>query len=308
MKPGHGQRGVAVIIALVILAIAATLSAAMLWDRNLDLHRTANILHLDQARQYLLGAEDWSEQILARDAQHSQTDSLGEKWATHLPALPIEGGALSGRLIDMQGRFNLNSLGAGQKKTRGGALAQFKRLLTVLKIDPSIANAVADWIDADLKPRRPGGAEDGYYAALKMPYLTADQPMASVSELLLVKGVTWRDYQRLRPYVAALPPGNLRINVNTAPWPVIASLGRGISPAEAKELVAKRGPNGFQSIGQFRNQLHEKVTSGAIGLASRFFRLKATVRIGSSSLTLYSLLKRGQTGAVYCIRRSFGTP
>jgi general secretion pathway protein K len=305
--PSYRQRGVAVLVALVVLAIAATLSSAMLWDRNLDVHRTGNILHLTQAREYLLGAEDWSKQILARDRQHSQTDSLGEAWASQLPAMPVQGGALTGRLIDMQGRFNLNSLVGSNGKINKAAYAQFERLLVILKIDPTIAAAVADWIDADVTPIEPGGAEDGYYAALQVPYLAADQPLASVSELLEIKGVTNRDYQRLLPYVAALPTSTAAINVNTAPWPVIMSLAKGITPAEAQEVVTQRGTNGFQSIADFQRLLHERVPAGSVGLSSSFFRLVATAKIGSSSLTLYSLLERGQTGAVYCIRQTLGT-
>ncbi|HET6725225.1 MAG TPA: type II secretion system minor pseudopilin GspK [Gammaproteobacteria bacterium] len=301
------QRGVAVLVALVVLALAATLSASMLWDRNLDVHRTGNILHLDQAREYLLGARAWSEQILQRDAQQSQTDSLGEKWATQIPALPVQGGGLIGRLVDVQGLFNLNSLIGENGKINAQAVAQFQRLLAVLQIDPSIAMAVADWIDPDMNPTLPAGAEDGYYAGLPLPYLAADQPLTSVSELLLIKGMTYRDYQRLLPYVVALPAANLRININTAPWPVVASLAKGITPAQAQSIVAQRGPNGFQSVAQFQSLLPQRITTGAIGLSSSFFRLVATAKIGSSSLTMYSLLERGQTGAVFCIRQTLGT-
>lgn len=305
--PLRKQRGVAVLVALVVLAICASLAASMLWDRNLDVRRTANILYLDQAREYALGAEAWAEQILRRDLQNSQTDTLGEKWATQLPALPIEGGALTGRLIDAQGLFNLNSLVDAKGKRNAAAFAQFQRLLVALQIKPDIAAAVTDWIDADPTPIFPGGGEDEYYAALQVPYLAADQPMTSVSELLLVKGVSYDDYQKLLPYVAVLPDSTATINVNTAPWPVIMSLAPNISPAQAQQLVAQRGPNGFQSIAQFQSLLTQRVAAAGIGLASQFFRLTASVKIGSSQLTMYSLLERDRTGATHCIRRTFGT-
>lgn len=304
--PGR-QRGVAVLVALVVIAISASVSAAMLWDRNLDLHRTSNILHLDQAREYLLGARDWSAQILRRDAADSKTDSLGENWAKQLPGLPVEGGALTGRLLDMQGRFNLNGLVDSKGKANDKAIAQFKRLLAILHINPTIAPAVVDWIDPNRNPHRPNGAEDGYYAALDGPYLAANQPLASVSELLLIKGVSWRDYQRLLPYVAALPAWNLNININTAPWPVIASLGKGITPDAAKRIVSRRGPKGFKSVGQFQKQLKVRVSVDRIGLTSHYFRLVAKAEIGSSTLTMYSLLQRGAKGTVIPVRQTYGT-
>jgi general secretion pathway protein K len=303
----HAQRGVAVLVALVVLTISASLAATMLWNRNLDVHRSANVLHLDQAREYLLGARDWAEQILKRDAEHGKTDSLGEKWARELPALPIQGGALTGRLVDLQGRFNLNNLVNTNGKANTAALAQFERLLALLHIDPAIAPAIVDWIDPDSRPHRPKGAEDEYYAKLKPPYLAANRPLAAVSELLLVRGVSYRDYQRLLPYVTALPASNVPVNVNTAPWPVIASLAKGIQPEEAQNLVAKRGRKGFKSVSEFQNQLQNKIATGAVSVSSNFFRLTAIARIGRSSLTMYSLLQRGQKGAVTSIRQTLGT-
>jgi len=294
-------------LALVVLAISASVSAAMLWDRNLDVQRTANVLHIGQARMYALGAEAWSEQILRRDLQHSQTDSLGETWATQLPSLPIEGGQMTGRLEDMQGRFNLNNLVKTNGQRNPAAVTQFQRLLVALQIDPNIAAATADWIDSDTTPTYPGGAEDEYYASLDVPYLTADRPMASISELLLVKGVSYADYRRLLPYVAALPANGTGINVNTAPWPVIMSLAPNISQATAQSIVAQPGPKGFQSLAQFQSLLGARANATGATVASSFFELTAVVRIGSSSLTMYSLLQRENNGSTHCVGRTFGT-
>ena len=66
------QRGVALLIALVVVAIAAMLSTGMIWQRELDIRRTANITQGDQAMQYALGAEAWAEQILRRDFLSNQ--------------------------------------------------------------------------------------------------------------------------------------------------------------------------------------------------------------------------------------------
>src|SRR5690348_2188896 len=111
MHTHRRQPGVALITVLVILFLAVTLSSAMIWETGLDQRRTATLVQGDQAMEYALGAEAWAGQILRRDAnQNASVTNLAQNWAQQLPPLPVEGGQIIGRLEDMQGRFNLNSL------------------------------------------------------------------------------------------------------------------------------------------------------------------------------------------------------
>ena len=108
---GRGKdRGVALITAMLITALATMLAANLAWDNALDVRRTMVLLHRDQAIQVALGAESWVIGILGQDLEDSQTDHLGEIWATELPGLPIEGGEVFGAVQDLQGRFNVNNL------------------------------------------------------------------------------------------------------------------------------------------------------------------------------------------------------
>ena len=63
------QRGVAVITALLIVALATVLVAAAMSDFDLDLRRTEATLFTEQAQMYALGAEAWSVRILSDDAE-----------------------------------------------------------------------------------------------------------------------------------------------------------------------------------------------------------------------------------------------
>ena len=318
-NPRRVQRGVALLTALVILAIAATLSAGMIWQRELDTRRTANIIQGDQAMEYALGAEAWAEQILRRDLQQSpQSVNLSQDWAMQLPPLPVEGGTITGRLEDLQGLFNLNNLASSAPAQAQAALQQFQRLLTDLDLDPQIASAVADWVNAGQQSRIPGGAKDEYYSRLQPPYRTAMQPMGSVSELLLVKGVTPAIYAQLLPYICTLPvqppdsaPATAMqatpINLNTAPAPVLMSLNDGISESNAAAVVQARAQHPFQSVNDLNQLLQIKTAAGIpTGLISSYFQLTAHVRIGDTRITLYSLLYKSGNGFV-AIRRSFGT-
>lgn len=316
----QAQRGVALLTALVILAIATTLSIGMLWHRELDTRRTANILQGEQAWEYALGAEAWAEQILRRDMQSNpQSVNLTQDWAMQLPPLPVEGGSVKGQLQDLQGLFNLNNLASHTSGT--AALAQLQRLLFVLNLDPNLANAIQDWVSPGDQPRIPGGAKDEYYTRLTPPYQTAERPMSSVSELLLVKGVTPEVYLKLLPYVWALPSGsnpainiNTSININTAPAPVIASLNNNISLETAEAAVQARAQAPFLNTQQLQTllgiQIHGASNAGVplpvVGLTSHYFRLTTQVEIGSSHLTLYSLLYVAP-GSTYVLRRTLGT-
>lgn len=316
------QRGVALLIALVVVAIAATLSTGMIWTRELDIRRTANITQGDQAMEYALGAEAWAEQILRRDYQSSPNNTnLTQDWAMQLPPLPVQGGSVTGHLQDLQGLFNVNNLASSNAAQAAAATAQFQRLLVGLNLDPEIAIAVFDWVNDGSQPHFPGGAKDEYYSRLSPPYLTAEQPMTSISELLLVKGVTPQVYAALLPYVCALPlhpPGTLpgtpltpvAINVNTAPAPVLMTLTTGISGELAAGAVQARAQQPFQNAAQLTQLLGNIAIPAGVPAPQTFsnwFRLSTQVTIGSAQLTMYSLLYRTGTGATIAVQRSFGT-
>ena len=308
-KPVTGQRGVALITALVVLAIAATLSAAMIWQGGLDERRTATLIQGNQAMEYALGAESWAEQILQRDfKQNSTSVNLGQDWAQQLPPLPVEGGQIIGHIEDMQGRFNLDLLNGQSGAAQTAYKAQFRRLLTALNLDTGIADAVSDWVNTGNVPTQPSGAKDDFYSRLQPPYLTALAPMTSVSELELVKGVTPQVYAALLPYVCAIPLGSTTptstwLNVNTAPALLITTLADSISADQAQSVVDLRGTQGI-TPGQFPI----KITTGGVqpAFTSSYFLLTVTAEIGTTHVTMYSLL-HSTGGQVTAVRRTFGT-
>ena len=79
--PGHmgnrRDRGVALITAMLISAIATMVAANLAWDNALDVRRTIVNLGRDQAVQVALGAESWVISILQQDGTDNDTDHLG---------------------------------------------------------------------------------------------------------------------------------------------------------------------------------------------------------------------------------------
>ena len=93
------NRGVALITAMLISALAAMVAANLAWDNALDVRRTMVLLNRDQAIQVALGAESWIMGILRQDLEAGPTDHLGELWAADLPPLPIDNGEVFGSVL-----------------------------------------------------------------------------------------------------------------------------------------------------------------------------------------------------------------
>ena len=298
------QRGVAIITALLIVAIATTVSITLSTRLQLDVRRTGNIIAGDQAYLYTLAAESWSQRILKQDREDNEIDHLGEDWAIELPPLPLEGGYIQGRLTDLQSCFNLNSLLSSNAENNALARTRLERLLENLGIDKGNAQAVIDWLDDDLQTTIPDGAEDVFYMTLERPYRTANTAMMSTSELRLVKGFENAEvYDTLLPHVCAFGVST-PINVNTASVEVLRSLADGLSESDAEKIIEQRNDTAFNNINEFTafDNLKEKITSTeGLSVDTEYFMLTTESTIGQVSVTTYSVIQRradGNTGVL----------
>ncbi len=301
------DRGVALLTVLLVLALASVTATALATLLQMDIRRSGLLAQQRQARAYLQGAEDWAAQILARDHAAGPIDDLDEAWARRLPPLPVAGGSVQGRLTDLEGRFNLNSLLAGNA-IDPHQLALLRRLLHQLDLPVGLAAAIADWIDPDHKLRFPDGAEDSTYLDQTPPYLPADRAFVSVSTLRLVHGVDDTAYRRLQPLVSALPQAT-PINVNTAPAALLAALDPRLDNSRVQRLLEQRRQHPFATAADFIKATglnHFALPVSALGTASRYFLLSASARVGDARAHLYSLLVRGRTGITRSLLRSFG--
>jgi len=300
MLPGR-QRGVALITAVMVVAIAAIIATSMMKRQNFDTQRTANIIHRDQAIAYALGAEHWAGVELSKDAKRNNYDHLKENWTYELPPLPIDGGYITGRLQDLQGRFNLNSVLDPLQAER------FIRLCQAINVEPDFIPALQDWIDPDTEVRD-NGAEDESYTLMDPPYRTANRVLADTSELLLVKGVSVQDYNILTFYVSALP-GNSNINVNTASTLLLQSLTYDVNPPDVERIIALRSDKPYQDIDFFVEDevfAGKEISEEHLTVSSQYFLLTANVMLGDVPLTLQSVLYRTTTGTITVIQRRFG--
>lgn len=302
----HRQRGVAILTAMLVVTVGTILAVNLMWESQLDQRRTAAALAADQGLMYAQGAEAWAADILRQDLVDSpDSDHLGEEWAIELPPLPVDGGVISGRLEDLQGRFNLNNLVAPDGAEDELARLQFERLLATLEIDPTLAGAVIDWIDPDIEIRFPTGGEDAAYASTDPPYRTPNSMVTSPSELMAVAGFDAETYARLAPYVTALPSGTT-INVNTASEVVLASLSDDIDLSMAASLVDERAGGDFVDIEATFADLIPAEMFEKIDAVSDHYQLTGTVTLGTTQLTMRSVLQRDSSGITRALFRSLG--
>ncbi|MFV2059779.1 MAG: type II secretion system minor pseudopilin GspK [Gammaproteobacteria bacterium] len=304
------QRGIALITVILIVTLIIIATISMTAHQQLDIRRTVNELNHSQALVYLRGAEYLSMSVLYEDFRKNKIDSLDEDWATVLPPFPVDGGSIGGVLEDLSGKFNINNLVDGKGKRSKIDYERFKRLLTNLKLNIEIADAVVDWIDKDDTPL-PGGAEEGFYLSKdKQAYRTPNQLIASTTELLRIKGINFKVYKKLKPYITALPERN-KINVNTADKEVLKMIAAQVTDSNAEELIKARDKKGYKNIGAF---IQQQALSGLdkkelvdLDVKSNFFLLSSTAIIGQLEIKMESILKRDdKKGKVVVIVRSQG--
>ncbi len=300
-------------MAVLIVALATILAVNVAFKGVLDQRRSATLFSLDQAFEIALGAEALAAEGLRLDAQQSQTDHLGETWAKPV-VLPIDDGlgVVEGRLEDLQGRFNVNNLIFPDGTTNPEAVKQLERILVMAGIEAEWATSLADWIDQDVDPGFPNGAEDSVYTGQDPPHLAANMPITRISEIMALPGFTADRYAKIKPYLAALPVGS-KINTCTAPGIVLDSLSEAerqfsLNPDYLAEQRKNLGcfPKLTDLQGTLGQAEYDKVKK-SLAESSSYFGATVWVTIGTTEFTLYSLLARGGGGQVRPILRSFGT-
>ena len=317
MSARSSSSGIALITAMLVMALAAIAAAAVLVSANAGIRRASTLIDGERAWWYAQGLESWVQRILAGDLEKdAAVDSLKEDWARPVDYLPVEQGAVRGKLEDLQGRFNLNNLASTQPTKYQ---EQLQRLFQNIKdLDSAqaqpLAEAIRDWIDADQIPSGAGGAEDTDYMGLPQPHRAANQPMSSPTELLAIKGVTPAIYKLLAPYVCTLPIGTGRvatkINVNTASAPLLLALSPTIDRGKVDTFITKRLKEPAVTLLELQEDgtFPADVTADLIDVKTQFFLMTTEAFIGSGRAALYSVIQRPASGAApRVIARSLDT-
>lgn len=306
------QQGVALITAILVLALAVIAATSISSEHQLFMRRVENSVFGSNAWAYQYAAENWAKTVLRRDLMASGPDDVdvfdhnAEDWAMPLTSMALPVGKISAQLTDEQAKLNINNL-----LTDDGVdmvcKKRLQRIFSLLAVDPNIVDAIIDWMDPDITPTLPYGAEDQYYNQLASPYLTAGQTIHDISELRLIKGVTAEDYAKLQPYLTALPL-RTNVNLNTASAQVLAAIVPDMSVSQAQDFVHIRESEPYQHIQDFISQVvlnNLQLDAEDLAVKSDFFTLSSEVQIEKSYLQQSSLMHRANT-RVAVIKRLTG--
>lgn len=256
------QRGVALLIVLMLLALMAALAADMTLSFHSQLQRTRQVNHHLQRQYDIELAEKLALASLTQDVKdNDRQTTLQQYWAQPQQLQLEDGNTVKWQLRDAQHCFNLNALA----KISDDPLASpdfpaqvFSALLINAGIDrgntDEIVQSIADYIDVDDSPRF-HGAEDNFYQSQTPPRHSANQMLFLTGELRQIKGITENIYQRLIPYVCVLPTTELSINLNMLTEndiPIFRALFlNNITDADARVLLQKRPREGWLTTDAF---------------------------------------------------------
>lgn len=314
------QRGVA-LLATLILTLAVTIILGNIFYRHqIEVSQAAGSLHSDQAILLAISAESWARDLISGENDNLKTDHFEEDWAQAIPFLPVDGGSVAGCIVDLQSRFNINSLSSYtvsplQREMDGtnmGHARVWESLLQSLDyaVDGSHIAVIIDWLDKDDSAINPSGAERSEYSIYDPPRFPHNNMISDVGELAAMEGYSLRDVQLLTPWITALP-ALTPININTASEQMLLALG-GDMGMEFVELVVGGRPynnltdfygvlNQYLMIGEPQVQLRWPVT--LVDVKTAFFQLNIEVTLGQSKLQVKSIMRRSGSSAPVVISR-----
>lgn len=284
------QRGAAIIVALFVTALVAVIAIAMIERFRIDVRRTELILNDTQAYLYAEGSVAWAMEQLNTNLRKKKPDNITDILPIHSAIDTVENAQVSSVIDDQENLFNINNL--ADLETQTGFIQLVKTVAPTMNVDEikDLITAIRDWISSiGTQPQL-----DNYYAKQTPAYVAPHRPMASISELRLIKGMTPKLYTQLSPYVTALPETTY-INVNNAPAQVLMSLSPTLSLEAANSIINYRQQHPFTTPESFLNfdvVKNNPITAKQISVISSYFLVKTNVKIYNQEIALYTLLHR----------------
>ena len=302
------QQGAALLLAMLVVTLVATLASAALWQQ----WRAAEVEQAErqrtQAGWVLTGALDWARLILREDARDNQTsgnaDHLGEPWAMPLEEARLSSflaadknnntdgmleAFLSGEVVDMQSRMNfmnvVRTVGAGalaKVELSEPDMRSFSKLYEQLGLPVSELNVAANELRTSMS-------------------LALSDPLPSRTALLPKKfaqlawlGISRNSLGRLEPYVTVLPTRST-LNLNTASAQAISASLPGMDMAQARQMVTAREREPFRTMADARAAVPAvtaQLSDLYHGVRSNHFEVRGRLRLDNTIIEERSLVVR----------------
>jgi general secretion pathway protein K len=285
------QQGVVLVIALFFVALAVSMAYAMMSRLERDTRRTSLLLRATQADFYAQASIDWAKDQLRNNLTNKKPNLPIDVMPLESATNNVNGYSIVSKITDMQARMNINNLKTPE------AQKDFKHLMQL--VDPNlneqraqaITLAVADWIT----PGQQQNEYNKYYMSLSPPYRAAHRPMASVSELRLVKDMTPALFNALQSYLAALPE-QTAVSVQTASAYVLAALNPTMTLEAGKTLekiILQSKPPTIEAFLNIDFVKNHNLPKDKVSMESNYFLVETVVTIEKQQIVIYTLIERG---------------
>ncbi|WP_338640167.1 type II secretion system minor pseudopilin GspK [Burkholderia pyrrocinia] len=302
------ERGIAIVTVLLVVALAATLAASVLWRQQVATRDVENQRLATQTMWVERAAVEWARATLRAQSATSNVTFVGQPWS--LPVADVQLSDLlppdaltvnaelsrawiSGSVEDAQARFNLMNLvshvapGKPWQSNGEGVLA-YRRLLGQLSLEPALAQQTADYM---LRSLRDANGPGGWPLQL-----------VSIDDLARIPGYDAHAIDTLAPFVTILPDLTV-VNANTAAEPVLVAAIPTLSASQAKRLVDRRATAYFVSTGDIAEYLlpaqggNPTLPDGsAVGVTSGYFIVHCRVHSARINARVDTLIARYGSG------------
>ena len=301
------QRGVAMLAALLVVALIATMATSMVWQQWRAVQIEIAGRGRMQSSWILSGALDWAKLILREDAQSGRPTALTESWAVPLAETRIStflaedrdntddapDAFLSGRIVDAQSRLNLRTLFDAQaNKVSAADMNALRRLFATINVQQDVAEKIANGIQEALA----SGDSDAVAPPL-MP-----REVAQLSWFGIDPGAI----EQMAPYVVLLPVPT-SVNLNTAEKEVLAAV-MNVDIGTAQRLVQLRQQSPFKAVSDVAPHVPPTVALDPqrVSTVSNYFEVHGRLRLADQDLTENSLVERRGIEVVILTRQRAG--
>ena len=319
--PAVNRKGMALVLTLLAISFMMAVTVQLFSSVNWQMQASANVR--DSVRLDAMNRSGLSLIRAALRADKNKYDSPHDDWGS-LDAEKFSGffGAdqLTVSVTDLSGRIQVNALVSNDKNKQNAQkqeklqYALWIRFLRdgnfAIEDDEveALIDSLIDWIDKDDNVRGKG-AESGYYLSQSPPYKPRNGPVLYLEELLLIQGMTKdlfygnEEHPGISDYLTVSGDGG-KININTAPPPVLLALDEGMTEEMVQDIIEYRedeeneenlaNVGWFKAVGTVSGDVDPD--TALLSVQSDFFKVTSRARINDISREGTGILQRKENG------------
>ena len=332
------RSGMALVLTLMAVSFLAAVTVQLSTSVNWQMQAAANQGRVVQLDAILTSGLHLAQAALLADQKNNEFDTVFDSWANLTPETMknlFSEAVVEIKVTDLSGRLQVNALveTEEQKKQRdeaekrGPRGPKKKKKFTQVQYDlwmqmllsgdfavededtaRVLLDSLIDWLDEDDEELE-NGAEQGYYSGLDPPYAPANGPMLVPGELSLVRGWNGRllhgdkEHSGIIDYLTVYGDDG-KININTAPTPVLKALSPEMTDELAADVVEFRNdeankdllsqPDWYRRMGGFPGDI--TLSNDVLTTTSSFFLVTVTARTDTLQRTGQGVLQRLKNG------------